>query len=168
MIFRITAYLTSLAGIVTIVAGHVISASHHEEVYLICAASYWLRACSLLDTVHSENLLSGSLWIFISFAIVIGSLGGALISSGVTLFVGPSRVLLRINFLSYYFLGIILAVGLFLVSANHGLSGVKGADEVSLSSSYYVLPVAFALIGIIYHLLWTSADPTGRPPVRAE
>jgi len=170
MTLRLIAYLTSLAGIFIIVAGHVISASYHDEVYLICAVSYWLRACSLLDGVHSENLLTGSLWIFITFVIVLGSLGIALISSGVTLFIGPNRALLRVNFLSYYFSGIIIAVGLFLVSANHGISGVKGADEISLTSNYFVLPLALALIGGIYHLLWTSTEPapSGRPPVRAE
>ncbi len=157
--------LVSVAAIVTIVSGHFISASNLQEVYVICATSYYIRLVSFIAGPNaSAGMFLGSIGFTGVMFVLIGLFAGTL-SAGIVLSVGhlcwpkSSERLLRATGVVYGILTLGMSIGLFLTFANRTLKNFRGADKIYVHPAYFLLPAMFALFAIFYYWRFASARP---------
>ena len=146
--------LIGFLGLLSVLGGHFWSAAKHQELYLICAVSYWGR---LVSICQGGNWGVDGLFLISSFALVCVPLLATLLFSVILIFSGREHAnFIRLASLSLIGLGLITGGGMLLVQANHNLSSVYGFDKIEVSNSLGIFPATFLLLGIILFLFGRS------------
>jgi hypothetical protein len=154
--------LASVCGVLTLLAGHFISAARHEEFYLICAVAYWIRLMAVVPLSTSYgNVLPGAAMLGIALMILCIVLMGLLLLSSLSLSfyllfaAGAQHRLLRTAGVVYYIIAFVVFLGLVLVVANRSLTNFTGVDKIVLSPAYFIFPIVFVGLGFFYR--WVAA-----------
>ena len=145
--------LISALSIITITAGYLISAARHEEIYIMAAVAPCAELGANVPGAALGQWGFALLWLVLSFAFVVASLGSTMALDLILLMLGsPEKILLRLSAVSHCAFGIILGVGLLSVQERHNHLS-SGFDKVSLNPCYFIVPTLLLVFGFIYFLL---------------
>ena len=165
----------SAFAIATILSAHFISAVGHSgqnEIYMVCAVSYFISFLWLLSGTAGSALIvicfSGLALIFLALSIAAMAIGvfASLILCGALLLIGSrGRSLMSITAFFLNILALTIYVGLVLMWLNHFYSNVGGTDKIYLSPFYIVVPLLLSATGTAYFFCIenTNCQPKSSP-----
>ena len=146
--------LMSSMAVVKILLGHLVCENPQSELYMICACSFATCIMSLLVLITHSGfflLFIGTPLVFLSIFGMLGLVVLTIAMSMVLIFAPtPGSRMLRATAVCYYFLAIVIGIGLVLTITNRHLPNIESAKKIWLSNWYFLFPTLFLLLGIYF------------------